>query len=154
MEQIRTYDQAVCNRSILWESKPRVLVVDDDHHVATVIRDILVYKGFEVQVAESGRQALSLLRGGHDIELLITDMRMPEVDGLELLREIHFLKECLPVIVLTGYPTVRNGFQAITAGACEYLVKPFKIEDLLGAIVLALRNNRHEPVSEPGNRPT
>jgi CheY-like chemotaxis protein len=119
MIQVRNHDQAVCTEPIIHKSTRRVLVVDNDHYVATVIRDILVYEGFEVQIAESGKEALSFLRGGHDIDLLITDMRMPEVDGLELLREIHFMKGCLPVIVLTGYPTVRNGLQAITEGACE-----------------------------------
>ena len=92
MEQIQTYDQAVCNRPILCESKPRVLVVDDDPEIATIVRDILKLKGYDAKIVESGREAVDLLRTGRDFDLLITDMMMPDVDGLELLREIHFWK--------------------------------------------------------------
>ena len=88
-------------------------------------------------------------------DIILLDLNMPRMDGREALKIIKADPRfrSIPVIVLTGYPSVRNGFQAITAGACEYLVKPFKIEDLLGAITLALRNYRYEPGSEPGNRP-
>ena len=137
---IQSQDQAVSSLHIAHNPRPRILVVDDEPHVTAVVRDILAHEGFEVETAESGRQAVSLLRNGYDIDLLITDMRMPEVDGLELLREVHFWKGHLPVVVLTGYPTVRNRFQTITEGACEHLVMPFEIRALLNAVESALDN--------------
>jgi DNA-binding NtrC family response regulator len=140
MIQTQIHDQAVSRQPISQKSTRKILVVDDDPHVPTVIRDILVYEGFEVEIAENGRRAVEFLKGGQDIDLIITDMKMPEVDGLELLREIHFWRGHLPVIVLTGYPTVRNGFQAITEGVCEYLAKPFQIKALLNVVKSALRN--------------
>lgn len=117
---IQSQDQAVSSLRIAHNPRPRILVVDDEPHVTAVVRDILVCEGLEVKIAQNGRQAVSLLRNGYDIDLLITDMTMPEVEGLELLKEVHFKKGHLPVVILTGYPTVRNRFQAITEEACDF----------------------------------
>jgi DNA-binding response OmpR family regulator len=139
MRQIRTDDQGTCSGPINHKSKPRILVGDDDPQVATVIRDILLHEGYEVEIARSGRQALELLEGGKDLDLLITDMRMPETDGLELLREIHFWKGRLPVIVLAGFPTVKNEILSLMMGAHEHLAKPFEIKALLRVVESALK---------------
>lgn len=139
MRQIRKDDQGTCSGPITQKSKPRILVVDDNHHVATVIRDILLHEGYEVEIARSGRQALELLKSGKDLDLLITDMRIPEIDGLELLREIHSWRGRLSVIVLTGFPTVKNGIVSFMMGAHEHLAKPFEIKALLRVVESALK---------------
>jgi DNA-binding NtrC family response regulator len=139
MKQIQLYDKRVRPQPIPYKPKPRILVVDDDLEVAGVLRDILENESFNVEIAGNGRQALKFLKDDQCFDLLITDMRMPEVDGLELLREIYCWNRHLPVIVLTGYPTVRNGIQSIREGAYDYLAKPFETEALLNVVQSALQ---------------
>jgi DNA-binding NtrC family response regulator len=121
-------------------SKTRILVVDDEPQVAETLRDILVHEGLQVEVAENGRQALDLLMNGHRFDLIITDMKMPEMDGLELLRHVRQLKENLPVIVLTGYATVENGLEAIREGVFNYISKPFSVRLLMNIVHEALKD--------------
>jgi DNA-binding NtrC family response regulator len=121
-------------------SKGTVLVVDDEPRVAETLRDILTLKGFQVETAENGRQALGHLTSGHRFDLIITDMKMPEMDGLELLREIQKLSKDLPVVVLTGYGTPENGLQAKREGAYDYISKPFSIELLMRVVHGALKD--------------
>ena len=83
-------------------SKGTVLVVDDEPRVAETLRDILTLEGFQVETAENGRQALGHLTSGHHFDLIITDRKMSEMDGLELLREVQKLSKDLPVVVLPG----------------------------------------------------
>jgi CheY-like chemotaxis protein len=117
-------------------SKAGILVVDDEPHVADTLRDILVYEGFKVEVADNGKQALDRLMSGHHFDLVITDMKMPEMDGLELLRRIRQLKlgKNVPIIVLTGYATLKSGLQAIKEGAYDYISKPFSINPLMNVV--------------------
>jgi DNA-binding NtrC family response regulator len=121
-------------------SKTRILVVDDEPQVAETLLDILVHEGLQVEVAENGRQALDLLMNGHRFDLIITDMKMPEMDGLELLRHVRQLKENLPVIVLTGYATVENGLEAIREGVFNYISKPFSVRLLMNVVHEALKD--------------
>jgi DNA-binding NtrC family response regulator len=136
MEQIQKSDQA--GRPLKPKLKARILVVDDDLPVADVVCKVLMNEGFDVEIASNGKSALDFLREDRQFDLVITDMRMPEMDGLELLREIGYSKDHLPVIVLTGYPTVENGIQSITEGAYDYLAKPFRARGLLEAVQAAL----------------
>jgi CheY-like chemotaxis protein len=97
----------------LEESKATILVVDDEPQVAETLREILEFEGFQVEIAENGRRALERLTSDRHFDLIITDMKMPEMDGLELLRRVKELRKNLPVIVLTAYATLKNGLQAI-----------------------------------------
>ena len=123
------------------ESKSRILVVDDEPDVASTIRAILVHEGFDVETAENGRQALDLLVCGPRFDLVMTDMRMPEMDGLELLRQVRHLRENLPVIVLTGYASEKDGLEALDEGASDYISKPFKAKALMEVVRRALKDN-------------
>jgi DNA-binding NtrC family response regulator len=130
-------------------SKGRILLVEDEPHVAETLRDILVHEGFQVETAENGKKALGRLTRGHRFDLVITDMKMPEMDGLELLRQTQKLGKNLPVIVLTGYATFKNGLQAIREGVYDYVSKPFSIGLLMDVVHealkdKALRGNREE----------
>ena len=132
-----------------YESKARVLVVDDEPQVARTLRDILVYQGFDVEVTGNGRQALDHLFNSHPIDLIITDMRMPEMDGLELLKRVRQVRKDLPVIVLTGYATLKSGLEAIKEGVNEYLSKPFEVRELMRAVNEALGDkNRRLPYTK------
>ena len=122
------------------KSKAMILVVDDEPQVADTLRDLLEYEGFKVETAENGRQALDRLTSGHRFDLVITDMKMPEMDGLELLKRVQKLRKNLPVIVLTGYATLKNGLQAIKEGVYDYVSKPFSVDLLISVVHQALKD--------------
>ena len=117
-----------------------ILVVDDKPQVPDLIRVLLEYEGFKVETAENGRQALDRLTGGHRFDLLITDIRMREMDGLELVRQIQGLRKDFPVIVLTAYATFKNGLQAIQEGVYAYISKPVSVDLLIRVVHQALRD--------------
>ncbi|MFP3928683.1 MAG: sigma-54-dependent transcriptional regulator [Desulfobacteraceae bacterium] len=107
----------------------KVLVVDDEAVVRNGIRRALHGQGMQVVPASCGREGLSLLESG-DFDLILLDIRMPDMDGVEVLKEIHSRRPALPVIMITGYPTIDNAVECIKLGAQDYLVKPFRLQDL------------------------
>lgn len=130
----------VLKKSNIQKSKVRILVVDDEPEIVHVLRDLLVFAGFEVETARNGKQAMNLLTGRHHFDLMITDMKMPEMDGLELLRLTHQLKKTLPVVILTGWPTVDDGIQSLEEGAYDYVLKPFNTETIMVVVRQALKS--------------
>ena len=119
----------------------RILVVDDDFQVASVIRKILLHEGYDVETAENGREATDLLMSDRHFDLVITDIRMPEIDGLDLLRQTRQFKTYPPVIALTGYATTEDGMQCVEAGVHDYLVKPFETKSLLRLVKEGLKTS-------------
>jgi DNA-binding NtrC family response regulator len=115
-------------------------MVDDEPQVAEVLRAILEFEGFEVETAGNGKQALDRITSVDRFDLIITDMKMPEMDGLELLRQVQKLSKDLPVIVLTAYATLKNGLIAIKDGVYDYLSKPFSVEILMNVVHEALKD--------------
>lgn len=126
-------------QSSIHKSKARILVVDDEPEIASVIRDLLTFAGFDVETAANGKQAIDLLTTARHFDLMITDMKMPEMDGLELLKMTHQLKKTLPVIILTGCATVDNGIHSLEEGAYDYVLKPFNTEKLMLVVREALK---------------
>jgi DNA-binding NtrC family response regulator len=110
--------------------KQTILVVDDDLHILEVIEARLSSAEFRVLTATGVTEALEVLRT-HPVDLLISDMRMPGLGGMDLLKEVRTLLPDLPVIFLTAYGTIPDAVRAIKAGALEYLTKPFNGRDLL-----------------------
>jgi CheY-like chemotaxis protein len=107
----------------------RILVVDDDPDIRQVLLDRMSSFGYVVETAIDGRQALDALRrGGFDGMLL--DMRMPEIDGLEVLRRTRVSHPDLPVVVVTAMSVQRQAAQAVAEGARAYLLKPFDAPQL------------------------
>jgi two-component system, NtrC family, response regulator PilR len=126
---------------------PTILVVDDEPHIIDVLEIALRDDGMEVMRAGSGAEALQLLRR-HRIDAIVSDIRMPGVSGVELLREA---KESAPetaVILITAYATTETAIEALQHGACDYLTKPFKIEELRAVIRRNLAQARSRP-SQP-----
>lgn len=107
----------------------RILVVDDDPDIRQVLLDRMNSFGYVVETAIHGREALDALhRGGFDGMLL--DMRMPEIDGLEVLRRTRKSRPDLPVVMVTAMSVKEQVAQAVTEGACAYLLKPFDAAQL------------------------
>jgi two-component system NtrC family response regulator len=107
-----------------------VLVVDDEPNYLIVLSELLKEEGFEVLTARSGDDGLKVVEET-DLDLVITDMRMPKMDGLELLKAIKNYNKDLPVIMITAFGEVEKAVVAMQAGAYNYLAKPFNNEELL-----------------------
>ncbi|MEW6594808.1 MAG: sigma-54 dependent transcriptional regulator [Thermodesulfobacteriota bacterium] len=109
------------------ETNRRILVVDDEQNMRVALFEALSRYGHEVQVAESGGMALDLMRKAVP-DLVISDIRMPGMDGIELLRQIKAEWPDLPVVIITGYATVETALEAMKRGAFDYILKPFPVE--------------------------
>ncbi|MBI5578554.1 MAG: response regulator [Deltaproteobacteria bacterium] len=115
----------------------KVLVIDDERIVTDSVTKILEAENFEVEVAASGRQGVELaLQKEH--ALVLTDLRMPDIGGMRVLRDIKRARPALPVIMITGFATVRSAVQAMKLGAAEFLEKPFAPDDLMRTVRKAL----------------
>ncbi|KPK00417.1 MAG: Fis family transcriptional regulator [Desulfobacterales bacterium SG8_35] len=107
-----------------------ILVVDDEPNYLIVLSELLKEEGFEVITAQRGAEGLKIVED-NDLDLVITDMRMPGMDGLELLRSVKSYNKDLPVIMITAFGEVEKAVVAMKAGAYNYLAKPFNNEELL-----------------------
>ena len=107
-----------------------ILVVDDEPNYLVVLSELLKEEGFEVFTAQSGEDGLKIAKE-NDLDLIITDMRMPGMDGLELLKTVKSFNHDLPVIMVTAFGEVEKAVVAMKAGAYNYLAKPFSNDELL-----------------------
>jgi two-component system response regulator AtoC len=118
----------MCYSQIIVEPA-KVLVVDDEKSILLLLKEALSQWGYQVKCVSSAREALDCLRTElHDA--LLADIRMPEMGGLELLREVRKLDESIEVVMMTGYPTISSAVEAVKAGAYDYLSKPLILDDL------------------------
>ncbi len=124
-------------------AKPRLLVVDDEATQREMLSGILERAGYRVETAASGREALETMdRDAFD--LLLTDQKMPGMDGLALLGRSQALRPELPVVLMTAFGSVSEAVSAMKQGAADYLTKPFEREELLLVLEKALRQRRLE----------
>jgi signal transduction histidine kinase len=119
----------------------RVLVVDDEHSVATTIKAILEIDGNEVTAVTSGKEALTQLRE-HEFDIVLTDLRLDDLDGIEILRETQKLWPDTVAIMLTGYASLESAVAALRSGAYDYLIKPSDVDELRATIGRALERRR------------
>ncbi|MFC4689932.1 sigma-54-dependent transcriptional regulator [Dokdonia genika] len=120
--------------------KENILIVDDDINILELLQRHLQSWNFHTYKAVSVKEAVQILRDTK-IDLLITDLKMPEVDGSELIKFVSEHYPSLPKLVVTGYPSVQDSLAAIKAGVADYLTKPFTKEELGDAIDKSLGNN-------------
>ncbi|MGW4215238.1 response regulator transcription factor [Lentzea sp. NPDC004789] len=123
----------------------RLLVVDDDPDVRDSLRRSLEFEGYEVTTAADGAEALRLLTG---VDLAILDLMMPVLDGSEACRRMRAAGERLPVLMLTARDALGDKVTGLDAGADDYLVKPFALEELLARVRALLKQNRHRETPE------
>src|SRR5208337_2966306 len=112
----------------------RVLVVDDELVVRDSLKEWLVVEGFSVDMAQSGAEAIELL-SVYEYGLMLLDIKMPGMDGVEVLKIDKDMREDLPVLMMTAYATVETAVEAMKIGARDYLMKPFEIEALIAKVV-------------------
>jgi nitrogen regulation protein NR(I) len=116
----------------------QILVVDDEPNLRKVLSAQLERDGYDVHTAEDGQEGLDLL-AEHHIDLVITDLRMPRVDGMELLRRALELDDTLPIVMLTAHGTVDNAVEALKTGAFDYITKPFDQNEVRAVVRKALK---------------
>ena len=120
-----------------WVEPPRVLAVDDEEVVCESIRRVLTGEGYEVQTTTSPREGLEQIRR-EVFDLLLLDIKMPEMDGIELLRAARSVSPETEVIIITGYATIETAVEAVKLGAFDYLEKPVSPPQLIVAAARAL----------------
>jgi two-component system response regulator HydG len=121
------------------EAMASILIVDDDPYFLRVLGRILSGENFRVKTAEGASQAAQILREG-TFDLVISDLRLPDGDGLSILQQIRKVGKETPVVILTAYGEVDNYLEAMNAGATEYLNKPVKSDELIAVVRNCLRS--------------
>ena len=115
----------------------KILIADDDRNVSLLVKHILNENGFETAEATNGLAALELFERQF-FGLIITDLRMPAMDGMSFLSEVKKLDPSIPVIVLTAYASAETAIESMRNGAFHFLAKPFKVDELLNTVKCAL----------------
>ncbi len=128
----------------------KILIVEDEEKIARVLELELTYEGYDVKKAYTGYDALELYRE-EAWDLILLDIMLPEMSGIELLRRIRKGDDEIPVILLTAKDSIEDKVTGLDLGANDYITKPFQIEELLARIRVALRNKKNqEKVDEKG----
>jgi two-component system, OmpR family, response regulator MprA len=123
----------------------KILVVDDERAVRESLRRALELQGYEVELASDGAEALARLAADGQPDAVVLDILMPGVDGLEVCRQIRRRGNSVPVLMLTARDAVGDRVEGLDAGADDYLVKPFALEELLARIRALLRRSVPAP---------
>lgn len=124
-------------RAAAASDRPRILVVDDEQAVRDLLSKTLTMADYDVDAADDGPSAIEKMRAV-EYDLLITDLKMPGMDGLSVIREARKLAADLRVIIITGYSTEASAIEAINLGVSGYLTKPFRLPRILAAAARAL----------------
>ncbi len=133
-----------------------MLVVDDEQVVCQACRRIFSRQGFQVESNTDARQGLKLATE-KDYTIILLDIKMPNINGIEFLERLREKKSDVPVLIITGYPSIPNAAAAMRLGACDYVTKPFTSEEITWAVqrVLSTRqmvDGRRWPTGRGGRR--
>ncbi len=112
---------------------PSILVVDDELLIRDLLYDFFLGQGWQISIAENGEKALEILRS-REIDLVLSDIKMPQMDGLTLALEMKESFPDIPVVLMTGYPSVESAVAALRSKAADYVTKPFNINQLFKLI--------------------
>ncbi len=106
-----------------------ILVVDDELLIRDLLYDFFHGQGWEIALAENGEKALRIIES-KKVDLVLTDLKMPDMDGMELTKQLRQSHPEIPVVVMTGYPSVDSAVEALRNKVADYIVKPFNINRL------------------------
>ncbi len=123
------------------DETPRILVVDDEEVIRDILADFLAMEGFDVRTAPDGVAALVELSKGH-FDLVLSDLKMPNMGGIELLEAIAVHSPQLVTIIMTGFGTVETAIDAMKRGAYDYIMKPFKMEEVVHTVRRGLERRK------------
>lgn len=119
----------------------RILVVDDELFVRELLLEFLSSQGYEVSLADSGENAVRLMQT-EPMDVVLLDLKMPGINGIETLKQIKRIDPNALAIIMTGYPTIESSIEALRHGAYDYVIKPFKLNELKSSIERALKEHR------------
>ena len=119
----------------------KILVVDDELFVRELLLEFLGKQGFEVHLAESGEKALEVAKSV-PVQIALIDLKMPGMDGIQTLKELRKISPEILAIIMTGYPTIESAVEALRSGACDYVIKPFKLNELRASIDKAMKEHQ------------
>src|SRR5215510_2262303 len=123
------------------EDRPRILVVDDEKVIRDMLADFLGMEGYIVRTAEDGTSALGELEKGH-YDLVISDLKMPRMGGIALLDEIGKTAPNALTVIMTGFGTVETAIDAMKRGAYDYVLKPFKLDEVMHVVQRGIEKQR------------
>jgi CheY-like chemotaxis protein len=129
------------SRRTATEHHSRILLVDDELSLGKGLQMVLTDEGHTVDLALNGRSALDTF-GKKDFDLVVADLRLPDIDGMEVVKQVKSSRPDVGVIVITGYSTVSTALNAMKLGAFDYLPKPFTTDELMESVEGALRQRR------------
>src|SRR6266516_6874108 len=141
-------------RKMQMKSQPKILLIEDDASIVGGLKKELQVEGYEVTVAERGDNGLAQAKA-QPFDVVITDLKMPGLSGLELVEQLHATKPKLPIILVTAFGTTETAIEATKLGAYDYLLKPFDMAELLDLVAKSVACNRlmSEPVEMGEARP-
>ena len=122
---------------------PQVLIMEDEPSVGKGLQMVLTESGYSVDLATTGQGALDTFNK-KDFDLLVADLRLPDVDGMEVIRQVKHDRPNTEVVVITGYSTVPSAVEAMKLGACDYLSKPFSDDEFRSAVKGALGDRKEK----------
>jgi DNA-binding NtrC family response regulator len=133
-------------------AQAQVLVVDDDFNVARAMQTVLSHEGYEVDTTPTGRGALARFQG-KNYDLLVADLRLPDIDGMDVIKKVKTEHPDTAVVIITGFSTVSSAVQAMKLGVSDYLAKPVTDEELKTIVASALTEKKEDLGKEirPGN---
>lgn len=115
------------------DARKKILIVDDDKSILRIFVRILQKQGYETDIAETGEEAIEKC-SNCSYDLALIDVKLPDIDGIDLLKKINLGNPDIVKIMITGFPSIDDGIKALNSGSQAYLVKPVKPEDLLKVI--------------------
>src|SRR4029078_1274457 len=121
--------------------RPRVLVVDDEKFIRDILADFLGMEGYVVRTAEDGAAALNELTQAH-YDMVISDLKMTAIGGIELLDAISTTAPQALTVIMTGFGTVETAIDAMKRGAYDYILKPFKVEEVIHVVQRGIEKQR------------
>jgi DNA-binding NtrC family response regulator len=125
------------------DKQARVLIIDDDENISKVLQTILEEDGYAADTADTARKGIELSESAF-YNLALIDVRLPDMEGIELLTKLKKTKPKMRKIIVTGYPTLQNAVAAVNKGADGYVMKPFDVENILATIKQQLKEQAEE----------
>jgi DNA-binding NtrC family response regulator len=122
-------------------SQEKILVVDDELFIRELLFEFLTREDYEVVLADCGEKAVELIKS-QPVEVALIDLKMPGIDGIETLKKIKETNPNTPSIIMTGYPTLESSIEALRCGAYDYVMKPFKLNELKSSLEKALHESK------------
>jgi DNA-binding response OmpR family regulator len=133
--------QESVGRNMDFAHPPHVLLIEDEPSMAKGLEMVMNEKGYHVDLAATGQAALNAF-GADTFDLLVADLRLPDIDGMEVIERVRGIRPDTKVIIITGYPSVSSAVKAVKVGVSDYLRKPFTSDEFLSAVSDAMMEKK------------